>query len=168
MLNRRKEVLNKLKEFNEWFTNKDIDFDKQAYLNTLNELKSHLSNPISVPDFLGWEEDQVYQKDKYQYILRNNKVYRKSLETREWCLIYDMNLLVALQEATKIRFYLQLPILNKEESYLNYDKRTKCIIFSTDEEDDDFQTIFTESEIMKLEEKYDTDLSYLKRIPVEE
>ena len=159
MLNRRKEVLNKLKEFNEWFTNKDIDFDKQAYLNTLNELKSHLSNRISVPDFL---------KDKYQYILRNNKVYRKSLETGEWCLIYDMNLLVALQEATKIRFYLQLPILNKEESYLNYDKRTKCIIFSTDEEDDDFQTIFTESEIMKLEEKYDTDLSYLKRIPVEE
>lgn len=79
-----------------------------------------------------------------------------------------MNLLVALQEATKIRFYLQLPILNKEESYLNYDKRTKCIIFSTDEEDDDFQTIFTESKIMKLEEKYDTDLSYLKRISVEE
>lgn len=85
-------------------------------------------------------------------------------------MIFDIERITNLQTATKVeigpKFYLQLPILDKDESYLNYDKDKNCIIFADSGNVSNFQTIFTEDEVKKLEEKYDTDLSYLKRIPI--
>lgn len=125
---------------------------------------------MSLADFLGWEENTVYQKDDYLYQIRNNKLYRTSLETENWRVLLDIKQLTGLQNATKVkpRFYLQLPILDEEESYLNHDKSNNILLFSTNTSTWQFQTIFTEADVMKLEEKYDTDLSYLKRIPAED
>jgi len=76
MINNRTEALKELERLHEWFRNQDVDSkfkNEELYLNTLNLLREYLLNPISLTDFLGWKEKEIYQKGDYQYQVRNNK-----------------------------------------------------------------------------------------------
>lgn len=171
MINNKQEVIKELERLHEWFRNQDVDCkfkDEELYLNTLNLLREYLLNPISLADFLGWKEKEIYQKGDYQYQVRNNKLYRTSLEIEDWRIMVDANVFVALQTANKLesKFYLHYPMLEESRSYLNYNKDAGNFVFSTYTTIKPYQTIFTEADVKKLEKKYNIDLSYLKRIPV--
>ena len=80
----------------------------------------------------------------------------------------DANVFVVLQIANKLesKFYLYYPMLEESRGYLNYNKDAGNFVFSTYITIKPYQTIFTESDVKKLEKKYNIDLSYLKRIPM--
>lgn len=156
MINNRTEALKELERLHEWFRNQDVNCkfnNEELYLNTLNLLRKYLFNPISLADFLGWKEKEIYQKDNCQYQIRDNKLYGTSLGTEDWWMMFDIERITNLQTATKVeiesKFYLQLPILEKDENYLNYDKDKNCIIFADNGNVSNFQTIFTEDEIRR-------------------
>lgn len=93
MINNRMEALKELERLHEWFRNQDIDCkfnNEELYLNTLNLLREYLLNTISLADFLGWKEKEIYQKDNCQYQIRDNKLYGTSLGTEDWWMMFDI------------------------------------------------------------------------------
>lgn len=105
MINNRTEALKELERLHKWFRNQNVDCkfnDEEIYLNILKLLKEYLLNNISLADFLGWKEKEIYQKGDYQYQVRNNKLYRTSLEVEDWRMMVDANVFVALQTANKL------------------------------------------------------------------
>lgn len=167
-MNRQERITGIQNKINEFYKNNLCTESERQLLSEIFDEVEILRQPISLAEFLGWEETEIYQKDDNKYKVTDNKLYRTSLEFKNWRLMFDITTITNLQTATKVesKFYLQLPILDKCESYLNYDKYKNNILFADNQNNKFFQTIFTEDEVKKLEEKYSTDLSYLKRIPV--
>ena len=72
----RQEALEKLENFYYWNYD-DEEYDKEAEQNHKQNFEyiiKYLKQPVSLADFLGWEEDVEYLIGEYRYKLVNNEI----------------------------------------------------------------------------------------------
>ena len=130
----------------------------------INKCLEILKQPITLADFLGWEEDVEYNAFDERYKVVNNELYWFNDRYNEWIKSdYDEEL-INFQQAKKIqpkKYYLKLKGSYREfygiknnSIYLNFDKTNGRLFLSNSNNYEACRTQFTkeESEEMKKQD----------------
>ncbi|MFP5493132.1 hypothetical protein ACLGL2_00810 [Parvimonas sp. G1641] len=173
----RQEALNKLKEYYDW--NYDVEEYSEEYeknqKQNLEDIIKYLKQPITLADFLGWEENVEYKVWGDRYKIIDNKLYRKLSKWKTSC--YNDNF-TDFQQAEKIqpkKYYLKLKDkycnfykITKGLDYLNFNEKTDCFFISNFTSFDKYKTQFTLEEIEELKKIEDIPVEHFKPIEVGE
>lgn len=149
-----KETIEKSENIIEKTNNRELKMD-------IEEIICMLEQPITLADFLGWDEEQEYGYNDTIYKIINSKIYaRKINDPKVYETLLPINLFKTLKRASKIKskkYYLKLKrdifvFFNEDINiYINYDKRKdKCYLNTKDELTEKYQTRFTKEEIQRL------------------
>lgn len=114
----REEALEKLQNFYNWYNDNEFDFDKEKYNDDLKNIIEYLRQPITLAEFLGWEEDVDYEYNCINciYKIKNNTLYKFNHIKNEFEVsnlsLYSRNIKI-LRQAKKIekKYFL---VLKKE------------------------------------------------------
>ena len=64
------------------------------------------------------------------------------------------------------KYYWRVPLI--DDGYLNYSMEDNTYICASKRNSENYQTIFTESEIRNIERRHNVDLSFLQKEPLED
>lgn len=162
----RKEALEKLENFYYWnYDNEEYDQEtEQKHKQNLEDIIEYLKQPISIVDFLGWEENVEYNVLGGRYKIVDNKLYWFDERFNEWYLSNHKDNFTDFQQAKKIqpkKYYLRLKkkyrkfyrIMNNL-IYLNYNRVTNKLSLLDLRPYKEYQTQFTAEEIEEIK-KFD-------------
>lgn len=151
-----KEAIEKLNSIIEKSNNIELKED-------IEEIIYNLEKSITLEDFLGWDEDQEYEYKNRIFKTRNNILYSRSMnESKFYETLLPISRLDDLRKASKFepkKYYLKLKDFNflnytfliyalrKDYLYLNFDKLKNEYYLNTKEQEEFYQTKFTEKEI---------------------
>lgn len=101
----RQEALNKLQEYYDW--NYDVEeyseeYEKEQKQN-LEDIIKYLKQPITLADFLGWEEGVEYKNWGSRYKIIDNELYLFSDKTSEWKMSEYNSDFASFKQAEKIQ-----------------------------------------------------------------
>ena len=172
----RQEIISQLKLIQAGLTQDDNNKSK----NRIDTVIENLKQPITLADFLGWEENVEYEFDKKIYKVIDNNLYSKfqkdfSLNLASLCN-YDISRLRHAKKVRKKRFnlilqngYRKLFDLLDCEKYLTMDIDEETIFNSKYSNDNSkYQVQFTLEEIKKIKKKFKIDLSIYDVVEVQE
>lgn len=136
----------------------------------INKCFEILRQPMSLADFLGWEEDVEYELNDYIYKISKGSILYRSLFSGKYEM-FCSKYLSQLREAKKVREkrfnlilkkgYRKLFDLLDNEKYLNMDIEYRGV-------NSKYQAQFTLEEIEKIKKKYDIDLCIYDIVEVQE
>ena len=163
----RQEIIEQLKLIQAGLTQDDNNKSK----NRIDAVIENLKQPITLADFLGWEENVEYEFDKKIYKVIDNNLYSKfqkdfSLNLASLCN-YDISRLRQAKKVRKKRFnlilqkgYRKLFDLLDCEKYLTMDIDEETIFNSKYSNDNSkYQVRFTLEEIENIKKKFKINLS---------
>ena len=163
----RQEIIEQLKLIQAGLTQDDNNKSK----NRIDAVIENLKQPITLAEFLGWEEDVEYEFDKKIYKVIDNNLYSKfqknfSLNLASLCN-YDISRLRQAKKVRKKRFnlilqkgYRKLFDLLDCEKYLTMDIDEETIFNSKYSNDNSkYQVRFTLEEIENIKKKFKINLS---------
>lgn len=172
----RQEIIEQLKLIQAGLTQDDNNKSK----NRIDAVIENLKQPITLADFLGWEENVEYEFDKKIYKVIDNNLYSKfqkdfSLNLASLCN-YDISRLRQAKKVRKKRFnlilqkgYRKLFDLLDCEKYLTMDIDEETIFNSKYSNDNSkYQVRFTLEEIKNIKKKFKIDLSIYDVVEVQE
>lgn len=144
----------------------------------INKCFEILRQPMSLADFLGWEEDVEYELNDYIYKISKGSILYRSLFSGKYEM-FCSKYLSQLREAKKVkekRFnlilqkgYIKLFDLQDNEKYLTVDTKDGTIFNSKYATDNSkYQAQFTLEEIEEIKKKYDIDLCIYEIVEVQE
>ena len=156
----RQEALKKLKNYFYWNYD-DEEYDQEVeekHKQNLEDIIKYLKQPITLIDYLGWEEGVEYDVLDERYKVVDKKLYWFDEKINEWrksC--YDEEL-INFQQAKKIpeKYFLRLKekyrkfygIMNN--FYLNFNKETTELSILDLKPYKEYQTQFTKEEIEEI------------------
>lgn len=163
----RQEIISQIKLIQAGLTQDDNNKSKRR----LDLVIQELEKPISLAEFLGWEENVEYEFDKKIYKVIDNNLYSKfqkdfSLNLASLCN-YDISRLRQAKKVREKRFnlilqkgYRELFDLLDNEKYLTIDT-TDGTVFNSKYSinNSKYQAQFTLEEIEEIKEKFKIDLS---------
>lgn len=176
----RQEALEKLENYFHW-NYYDQKYDKETeryHKQNLEDIIKYLKQPVSLADFLGWEEDVEYDVSEERYKVVNGKLYWFNDRYNEWEISdYDEEL-IKFQQAKKIqpkKYFLRLRenyrkfygIMNNS-IYLNFDKTTGRLFLSNSNNYEACRTQFTKEEIEEIKKLDYIDFEQFQLIEVGE
>lgn len=162
----RQEALKKLQKYYDW--NYDVEEYSEEYKEeqqqNIEDIIEYLKQPISLTDFLGWEEDVAYNVLGGRYKMVDNKLYWFDERFNKWYLSDHKDNFTDFQQAKKIqpkKYYLRLKkkyrkfyrIMNNL-IYLNYNRVTNKLFLLDLKLYKEYQTQFTAEEIEEIK-KFD-------------
>ena len=175
----RQEIIEQLKLIQAGLTQDDNNKSK----NRIDAVIENLKQPITLADFLGWEENVEYEFDKKIYKVIDNNLYSKfqkdfSLNLASLCN-YDISRLRQAKKVRKKRFnlilqkgYRKLFDLLDCEKYLTMDIDEETIFNSKYSNDNSkYQVRFTLEEIKNIKnikKKFKINLSIYDVVEVQE
>nr|DAT08438.1 MAG TPA: hypothetical protein [Caudoviricetes sp.] len=172
----RQEIIERLKLIQAGLTQDDNNKSK----NRIDAVIENLKQPITLADFLGWEENVEYEFDKKIYKVIDNNLYSKfqkdfSLNLASLCN-YDISRLRQAKKVRKKRFnlilqkgYRKLFDLLDCEKYLTMDIDEETIFNSKYSNDNSkYQVRFTLEEIKDIKKKFKINLSIYDVVEVQE
>lgn len=170
----REEIIEQLKLIQAGLTQDDNNKSKRR----LDLVIEELEKPISLADFLGWEEDVEYEWNDYIYKISEGSILYYSLFSNKYEMFCDKDL-SKLREAKKVREkrfnlilkkgYRKLFDLLDNEKYLNIDIEYRGVFHSKySNNNSKYQAQFTLEEIEKIKKKYDIDLCIYDIVEVQE
>ena len=125
----RQESLKKLENYFCWaYSSEEYDEETgQKQKQNLEDIIKYLKQPITLIDYLGWEEDKEYIVYRERYKLVNNKIWWFDDRHNIWDLSHYDNVINNLLEVPKTKkYYLKLHqkwinfySIKPDESYLN-------------------------------------------------
>lgn len=158
----RQEALEKLENYFYWdFYDEEYDKEtEQNHKQNFEDIIKYLKQPITLTDFLGWEEDVEYDVLGGRYKVVDNNLYWFDTRFYEWCLSNRGYSFIDFQQAQKIqpkKYYLRLKekyhnfygIINNL-IYFNLNKKTKENFLSSLKPFGEYQTQFTKEEIEEI------------------
>ena len=165
-----KEVIEKLENIIEKSNNKELKED-------IEEIIYNLEQPITLADFLGWDEEQEYEYNDKIIKIINNKLYSKSRnESKFYETLLPLNCFESLKKASKLdlqKYYLKFKeptlfrfALKEDFTYLNYDKEMEVYFLNTNKELNEYKTRFTKKEIENIKLPYIFDMNDFEMIDV--
>lgn len=174
----RQEALEKLENFYYWNYD-DEEYDQETERNhkqNLEDIIEYLKQPISLAEFLGWEEDKEYLVCGDRYKLVNNEILFFDGSHNVWVLSLYSNAITELLEAPKIKkYYLKLHqkwiefySIKPGESYLNNKISTDGCFLGSKTESKPYKTQFTTEEIKKIKERDDINFEQFETVEVGE
>lgn len=161
----RQEVLEKLEKFYDWnYDYEDYEeYDQETERNhkqNLEDIIKYLKQPITLTDFLGWEEGVEYDYRGDRYKINDNKLYYFDCRYNEWILSIFNEDFIAFQQAEKVKpkkYYLRLKEkycefygIKNNFACLNFDKEVNNFFISNPRTFLWFQTQFTLEEIEEI------------------
>ena len=174
----RQEIIEQLKLIQAGLTQDDNKKSK----NRIDVVIENLRQPITLAEFLGWEEDVEYYVCKDRYKITENTLYYFDYENNKWIKskFHDRfhGRLIDFQQAKKIQpkynlilksGYRKLFDLLDNEKYLTMsiqDGDTFHSKYATD--NSKYQAQFYLEEIEKIKKKYDIDLCIYEIVEVQE
>lgn len=158
----RQEALEKLKEYYDW--NYDVEEYSEEYeknqKQNLEDIIKYLKQPISLADFLGWEEDIEYDNLGKRYKMISNKLYYFNNVSNEWTTsVFNEKFeeFIEFQQAKKAqpkKYYLRLKDkycnfygISEDFDYLNFNKKINRFFISNSASFEEYQVQFTLEEI---------------------
>lgn len=155
----RQEALKKLQNYIDWSLY-DEEYDEetgQKQKQNLEDIIKYLKQPITLIDYLGWEEDVEYDVLDERYKVVDKKLYWFDDRYNEWLISFLNKELIEFQKAKKIqpkKYYLELKekyckfygIMNSL-IYLNINKKTEGLLLASSNSFGEFQAKFTKEEI---------------------
>lgn len=154
----RKEALKKLQEYYDW--NFIHDKLEQEQKQNLEDVIKYLRQPISLADFLGWEENVEYKIWSDRYKIIDNKLYLFDYKLSKWKTSCYNDDFADFKQAKKVqpeKYFLRLKEkyykfyrIAKGLSYLNFNKITNILFLSVSTPFEEYQTQFTLEEIEEI------------------
>lgn len=171
----RQEIISQIKLIQAGLTQDDNNKSKRR----LDLVIEELEKPMSLADFLGWEEDVEYNGIGDRYKIVDNKLYVFEKWLNKWRLSIFIDAFVKLQQAKKIipnkynlilkSVYIELFDLQDNEKYLTMAIDDRTIFHSKYSTDNSkYQAQFTLEEIEEIKKKYDIDLCIYEIVEVQE
>lgn len=171
----RKEALEKLENYFYWVYGKG-KYDEetgQKQKQNLEDIIEYLRQPITLFDFLGWEENVEYNVeyngiwDRYKIV--DNKLYEFVKWSSDWRVSIFIDAFVKLQQAKKIQpekynlilksAYRKLFDLQDNEKYLTINIQDGDVFHSKySTSNSKYQAQFKLEEIEEIKKKYNIDL----------
>ena len=176
----RQEALEKLKEYYDW--NYDVEEYSEEYeknqKQNLEDIIKYLKQPISLVDFLDWEEGAEYETQDFRYKIIDNKLYLFRYGLNKWEKSeYNVDF-ASFKKAKKIqpkKYYLKLKDkycnfygIATEFDYLNFNEKTDCFFVSNPSSFDEYQVQFTLEEIEEIKKIEYVPLEHFNLIEVGE
>lgn len=135
-----------------------------------------LRQPITLAEFLDWEENEIYTCFANQYSIKNDELCFLNYKN-EWCQACSYQELMDIkQQAKKVKpkkYYLKLKSKYNEflcryenETYINFDLENDYFLDSKDDFDD-CKTQFTDKEIKNIKLPEPLTLDMFEKIEVE-
>lgn len=170
----RQEIISQIKLIQAGLTQDDNNKSKRR----LDLVIEELEKPMSLADFLGWEEDVEYEWNDYTYKISKGNILYHSLFSGKY-EIFCSKYLSQLREAKKVkkkRFnlilkkgYIKLFDLQDYEKYLTVDTTDGTIFNSKySSNNSKYQAKFTLEEIEEIKKIYDIDLCIYDIVEVQE
>lgn len=167
----RQEIIEQIKLIQAGLTQDDNNKSKRR----LDLVIEELEKPMSLADFLGWEEDVIYV-DKDNIPHRINKNGLLTLENNEWkhnhqytFNNYCISLLRNFKEAKNTIFKLHyLKYKGFKNAYVNFNISKNEVSFGDELNCEHYQTQFTLQEIEKISMIFDINLSNFEIVEVQE
>ena len=133
---------------------KEIAYKEQFY--SVIEALERVKEPISLADFLGWEEGQEYNWKGITIKIEKNNIYEKNEKcSSNWCnFCVSGEELLDLRQAKKVvpRYLLQTDLTSENGiQYLSFDKKRREYFMGALMTSENVQQKFTDSEILKIE-----------------
>ena len=141
----------------------------------INKCLEILRQPITLADFLGWEEDVIYvDENNNPYKITKDSLFEFTNNKWEYCNYYTFNFycywfLRNCKKAKKPinkKYYLKFKKF--ENSYVYYNKTKDKYGFGDELNCKHYQTQFTLQEIEKIRTKFNTELSDFEILEVQE
>lgn len=175
----KEKVLEKLQNFYNWYNDDEFDFDKEKEIKYNNDLKNiieYLKKPTTLADFLGWEENEIYNCFANQYSIKNDELCFLNYKN-EWSKTYVYKSLVDIKQKAKKaelkKYYLKLKSKYNEflcryenETYINFDLENDYFLDSKDDFDN-CKTQFTDKEIKNIKLPEPLTIDMFDKIEVE-
>lgn len=170
----RQEIISQIKLIQAGLTQDDNNKSKRRLDLVIEELKK----PISLADFLGWEEDVEYEWNDYIYKISEGSILYYSLFSNKYEMFCDKDL-SKLREAKKVREkrfnlilqkgYRELFDLQDCEKYLTIDTTDGTVFNSKySSNNSKYQAQFTLEEIEEIKKKYGIDVCIYNIVEVQE
>lgn len=176
----RKEALEKLENYFYWdFYDEEYDKEtEQNHKQNFEDIIKYLKQPITLTDFLGWEENVEYKLWDERYKIIDNRLYYFDDRYNEWTISIFNKEFIDFQQAKKIqprKYYLKLKDkycnfygISIDFDYLNFYKNTNYFFISNSTSFEGYQTQFTLEEIEELKKIEYIPLEHFKLIEVGE
>ena len=126
----------------------------------INKCLEILRQPITLADFLGWEEGVEYKNWDSRYKIIGNELYLFSNKTSEWKISdynYDFDSFKQAKKVQPKKYYLKLKEkyrkfyrITKGLDYLNFYKNTNHFFVSNSTSFEGYQAQFTLEEIEEI------------------
>lgn len=126
----------------------------------INKCLEILRQPITLADFLGWEEGVEYKNGGGRYKIIDNELYLFSNKTSEWKISdynYDFDNFKQAKKIQPKKYYLKLKEkyrkfyrITKSLDYLNFYKNTNHFFISNSTSFEGYQAQFTLEEIEEI------------------
>lgn len=175
----REEALQKLQNFYNWYNDDEFDFDKEKEIKYDNDLKNiieYLRQPITLAEFLGWEENKIYIFFNLPYMVKDDELCFLNNEN-EWRTVNCYRTLTEIkQRAKKVepkKYYLKLKFKYNDflckcdnEVYINCNSENEYFL----DLKDDFEnckTQFTDEEIKHIKLPEPLTIDMFEKIEVE-
>ena len=170
----RQEIIEQLKLIQAGLTQDDNNKSKRR----LDLVIEELEKPMSLADFLGWEEDVEYEWNDYTYKISGGNILYRSLFSGKYEM-FCSKYLSQLSEAKKVRKkrfnlilqkgYIKLFDLQDNEKYLTMAIDDGTVFNSKySNNNSKYQVQFTLEEIEEIKKKYDIDLCIYEIVEVQE
>lgn len=170
----RQEIIEQIKLIQAGLTQDDNNKSKRR----LDLVIEELEKPMSLADFLGWEEDVEYEWNDYTYKISKGSILYRSLFSGKYemfCSKY-LSQLSEAKKARKKRYnlilqkgYIKLFDLQDNEKYLTMAIDDGTIFHSKySNNNSKYQAQFTLEEIEKIKKDYNIDLSIYEVMEVQE
>lgn len=176
----RKEALEKLENFYYWnYDNEEYDRETERnHKQNLEDILKYLKQPITLIDYLGWEEDVEYDYRGTRYKIINNKLYYFDDRYNEWITAILNEQFIEFQQVKKIqpeKYYLRLKEkyhnfygITNNLIYFNLNKKTKENFLASLKSFGEYQTQFTKEEIEEIKKLDYIPFEQLEIVKVEE
>lgn len=177
-MNRQERITGIQNKINEFYKNNLCTESERQLLSEIFDEVEILRQPISLADFLGWEEDVEYEWNEYRYKISGGNILYYSLFSKKYEMFCNKDLL-RLREAKKVREkrfnlilqkgYRKLFDLLDNEKYLTMDIDEETIFNSKYLNDNSkYQVQFTLEEIENIKKKFKINLSIYDVVEVQE
>ena len=158
----REEIIVKIQNnINKFYKNcKSIIENERELLSEIFDDVEKLRRPVTLAEFLGWEEDVEYEFfDKTLYKAIDNNLYSFNTTTKEWYFTsfdfcnYDISQLRQAKKVEQNKFYAKVKgadLINNNKKYWNVDTKNSYLYVGNQMETHRFTILLTKEEWNKL------------------
>lgn len=169
----REEIISQLKLIQAGLTQDDSKKSK----NRIDLVIEELEKPMSLAEFLGWEEDIEYELWSDRYKIIDNKLYLFDYKLNKWKTSCYNDDFADFKQAKRIEKYnlilksgyIKLFDLQDYEKYLTINIQDRDVFHSKYSTDNSkYQAQFSLEEIEQIKKKYEIDLCIYEIVEVQE